>query len=96
MPLQLFALERYESGHDGSLVRPQLPETVEAQLISLIRLPEDEVQLALVEGPDAGVVTAAMTAAGWRVDRITTATWVCAPIVMGTAPDRPDIDSEVR
>jgi hypothetical protein len=40
-----------------------------------VHLPADDVVLAVVEGEDEASVCAAVTAAGWRVDRITAATW---------------------
>ncbi|MER7443069.1 hypothetical protein [Micromonospora avicenniae] len=44
-----------------------------------MRIPADDVVLALVEGPDAETVAAVAAAAGWRVDRLGTAEWIVAP-----------------
>ncbi len=46
------------------------------RLVAAIHLPADDVVLVLVEGPDAATVTAAATAAGWRVDRLNPAAWI--------------------
>jgi hypothetical protein len=40
-----------------------------------VHLPADDVVLAVVEGEDEASVCEAVNAAGWRVDRITAATW---------------------
>jgi hypothetical protein len=44
-------------------------------LLFAVRVPADDVLLALVEGVDEQTTRTALTAAGWRVDRITPATW---------------------
>jgi hypothetical protein len=87
MPSQLFALERYDAGGDPVTAPPELPPTGVAQLICLLRLSDDDVVLALVEGPDADTVTACMSAVGWRVDRITPATWLCPPLTGESRPE---------
>lgn len=76
----LFAVERYDesgTGLDAHAAFPPLPAAV--RLAVVLYLPADEVILALVEGPDADAVGAAVTAAGWRVDRISPASWL-APL----------------
>jgi len=80
MPDELFALERYE--HSGTPTTLG-PLTSGARLVAAVHLPEDDVVLALVEGPDEAHVTAAAQAAGWRVDRLLPARWLAAP--RGTA-----------
>jgi hypothetical protein len=40
-----------------------------------VRVPADDVVLALVEGVDEQSMSAALAAAGWRVDRISSASW---------------------
>ncbi|HEY0636224.1 MAG TPA: hypothetical protein VGD67_01130 [Pseudonocardiaceae bacterium] len=84
----LFALERYER-HDRSAgvaapePVPVMPAGAPARLMGAVHLVADDVVLALVEGPDAETVSAAATAAGWRVDRITPAAWMGEPITGG-------------
>jgi hypothetical protein len=74
---QLFAVERYDDT-GGAAVPPSsfpaLPAGV--RLAGAVYLPADEVVLALVEGPDVESVCTAVAAAGWRVDRISLASWV--------------------
>jgi hypothetical protein len=80
---RLFALERY----DRSGVEPAAPSTSSTtalsslttaltRLVVAVRLPADEVVLALVVGPDPETVAAAALAAGWRVDRLSPAEWM--------------------
>ena len=77
---RLFAVERYE--RRDSSAGEYAPEPMApladggARLVGALHLPADDVVLALVEGPDATTVSAAATAAGWRVDRISPATWL--------------------
>jgi hypothetical protein len=73
----LFAVERYEesgAGLDPHAAFPVLPAAL--RLAAALYLPADEVVLALIEGPDADAVGAAVSAAGWRVDRISPAAWL--------------------
>ncbi|WP_116952548.1 hypothetical protein [Jiangella endophytica] len=73
MNRRLYALEHYTGPDDTAEPVPALPEDVRLRLA--VRLPADEVVLALVEGPDEPTVVAAAAAAGWRVDRIGPAAW---------------------
>ena len=80
MSTRLFALERYDDtgGHLVPLEPfPALAGPV--HLTGAVHLPADEVVIAFVEGPDEESVGAAVSAAGWRVDRITPATWLGRP-----------------
>ncbi len=77
MDRRLFALERYE--HSGSSAPTDSVEgltTAVTRLVAAVHLPADEAVLALVEADDEEAVLAAALAAGWRVDRVTTAVWV--------------------
>jgi hypothetical protein len=81
---RLFALERYESSDDSRAgATPHLPHlptsrltTAQTRLVAAIHLVADDVVLALVEGPDEATVAATAQAAGWRVDRLSPATWI--------------------
>ncbi|SEF18407.1 hypothetical protein [Jiangella alba] len=73
MNRRLFALEQYAGPGDAAGPVPALPD--EVRVLLAVRLPADEVVLALVEGPDEPAVVAAAAAAGWRVDRIGPAAW---------------------
>ena len=75
MVKRLFVLERYDrSGRTGELQPfPPLPQGM--RVACAVHLPADDVVLAVVEGEDESSVCDAVTAAGWRVDRITAATW---------------------
>jgi hypothetical protein len=82
----LFAVERYDesgAGLDPSAAFPVLPATL--RLAAALYLPADEVVLALIEGPDADAVGAAVSAAGWRVDRISPASWL-TPLLPAALP----------
>ncbi|SIM79826.1 hypothetical protein [Micromonospora cremea] len=74
----LFALEQYDRspGADDSVPAFGTPG---CRLVAAIRLPTDDVVIALVEGPDAEVVAAAAAAAAWRVDRLIPARWIQPP-----------------
>ncbi len=94
MPLLLFALERYDTGGGAPVPLPDLPLTGVSQLVWMVRLPDDDVLLAIVEGTDAESVAGAMATAGWRVDRITPASWVCPPLGAAThhlSPPDPEV-----
>ncbi|GAA1378144.1 hypothetical protein GCM10009661_49090 [Catellatospora chokoriensis] len=65
---RLFAVERYDADGSGGAALPQLPGAV--RLVAAVRLPADEVVLALVEGPDADTVIQVTTQADWRPDRV--------------------------
>jgi hypothetical protein len=74
---RLFAVEHYDDtgGHVAPLDPfPALPAHV--HLTGAVYLPSDEVVIAFVEGPDEASVGEAITAAGWRVDRISPADWL--------------------
>jgi len=74
---RLFAVERYESSGNAP---PPLPTdgltTARTRLVVAVHLTADDVVLALVEGPDAETVAAVAASAGWRVDRLSPATWI--------------------
>ena len=75
MDRHLYAVERY--GPPGRLGEPE-PEPMPAEpsrIVGVMQLTDDDVAVALVEGPDPESVRASMVAAGWRVDRITSARW---------------------
>ena len=89
----LFAVERYDesgAGVDLHAAFPALPAAL--RLAAALYLPADDVVLALIEGPDADVVGAAVSAAGWRVDRISPASWLTppAPLVSPAAAPPPE------
>jgi hypothetical protein len=86
MPNQLFALEQYQATGADPVAPPELSSNAAVHLIGLVRLPEDEVVLAFVEGPDAEAVTACLSDVGWRVDRITPARWLSPSVVRPTRP----------
>jgi hypothetical protein len=71
----LFVVERYDdTGIPGRLQSlPAPPAGVD--LVYAVRVPADDVVLALIEGTDEQTIRTALAAAGWRVDRITPATW---------------------
>ena len=75
---RLFAIERYDAAGD-----PPGPVELAAgdgvRLIAAVRLAADDVVLALIEGPDPETVAAHAAAAGWRVDRLTPASWITPP-----------------
>jgi len=75
MSTQLFVVERYDdTGTPGRL--PALPAPpAEVELLCAVRVPADDVVLALVEGADEQTISTALIEAGWRVDRITPASW---------------------
>jgi hypothetical protein len=73
----LFALERYESSGDATSPRPlRRLTTARTRLVAAVHLVADDVVLALVEGPDAETVAATARTAGWRVDRLSPASWI--------------------
>ncbi|WP_375479068.1 hypothetical protein [uncultured Jatrophihabitans sp.] len=72
---QLFVVERYDdTGTPGRLLPLPAPPA-DVRLVYAVRVPADDVVLALIEGTDEQTTSAALTAAGWRVDRITPAAW---------------------
>jgi hypothetical protein len=84
MTTHLFAVERYGSQSESPAVPPALPLPGPARLIGVLQLTDDDVGMALVEGPDPETVRASMTDAGWRVDRVTSAAWVVPPAGAGS------------
>jgi hypothetical protein len=72
---QLFLVERYDDSGipDRQELLPALPPNV--PMVFAIRIPADDVILVLVEGPDEESMVTVLAAAGWRVDRITPASW---------------------
>ncbi|MET8311281.1 MULTISPECIES: hypothetical protein [unclassified Micromonospora] len=83
----LFALEQYDRSPDTDGAAPAFG-TPDCRLVAAVRLPTDDVVIALVEGPNAEVVAAAAAAAAWRVDRLIPARWIHPP---GTAPTNPEL-----
>jgi len=71
---RLFAVERYDSADVAPTRLPDLPEPM--RLAGAVYVPADEVVIALVEGEDEHSVVATLRASGWRVDRISPATWL--------------------
>ncbi|MER7891009.1 hypothetical protein ABTX15_14410 [Micromonospora sp. NPDC094482] len=80
MAPRLFVLERYDRAPgewaDGLV---EGLNTGTTRLRGAVRIPADDVVLALVEGPDAETVAAVAAAAGWRVDRLGPAEWIYTP-----------------
>ena len=73
----LFVVERYDdSGTPGRLQPP--PPSADLRIVYAVRVPADDVILALVEGKDEQTICTSFGAAGWRVDRITPAAWARA------------------
>ncbi|MEV4657001.1 hypothetical protein [Micromonospora sp. NPDC049301] len=86
----LFALEQYDRSPGADEEMPAFG-TPGCRLVAAVRLPTDDVVIALVEGPDAEVVAAAAAAAAWRVDRLIPARWIHPP---RNGPDNPDLTKE--
>ncbi|MEV5765878.1 hypothetical protein AB0L34_15110 [Micromonospora sp. NPDC052213] len=80
MAARLFVLERYDRvpGECADVPVGAL-STGMTRLRGALRIPADDVALALVEGPDAETVVAVAAAAGWRVDRLAPAEWITVP-----------------
>jgi hypothetical protein len=72
---QLFVVERYDDTGTPGRVQPLPAAPPDVHLLCAVRLPADDVVLALIEGEDEPTISAALLTAGWRVDRITPATW---------------------
>ncbi|MET7750005.1 hypothetical protein [Micromonospora sp. NPDC005367] len=80
MSSRLFVLERYDRVPGESADEPVGALTTgTTRLRGAVRIPADDVVLALVEGPDAETVAEVAAAAGWRVDRLGVAEWIVAP-----------------
>jgi hypothetical protein len=94
MDRHLYAVERYGSQQSAAPATPLLPLAAPSRLVGVIELTDDDVRLALVEGTDPESVRASMTAAGWRVDRVTAAAWIL-PEAAGV-DDGPATDIEPR
>jgi hypothetical protein len=75
---RLFVVERYDESGRSAAVQPFPVLPIGMRLACAVHLPADDVVLALIEGQDEASICAAVTAAGWRVDRITAATWAGA------------------
>ncbi len=73
---QLFVVERYDDSGIPGRQQPLPPPPADVLVVCAVRVPADDVILALVRGTDEQTTGASLTAAGWRVDRITPATWV--------------------
>ncbi|MGW0433437.1 hypothetical protein ACWDV4_12990 [Micromonospora sp. NPDC003197] len=67
---RLFALERYDGLGEAPMALLSSLTTAHTRLVCAVRLPADEVVLALVEGADQEAVAAVASTAGWRVDRL--------------------------
>ena len=72
---QLFMVERYDDSGTPGRLQPLPPPSADVLLMCAVCIPADDVVLALVQGSDEQTVSAGLAAAGWRVDRITPATW---------------------
>ncbi|WP_406070247.1 hypothetical protein [Micromonospora sp. NBC_01638] len=88
MANHLFVLEQYDCSSEAGTAAP-LITTPGCRLVAAIRLPTDDVVIALVEGPDAEVVAAAAAGSAWRVDRLIPAWWIRPPQISPTNPDPP-------
>ncbi|MFG3661561.1 hypothetical protein [Streptomyces sp. NPDC047706] len=77
MTRPVFAVERYDDSGGGSAGRPPSPTAPGVRLVAAVRLPADEVVLAIVEGPDADVVAEAMAEVGWPGHRVNPAVLLC-------------------
>ncbi len=75
MSNQLFVVERYDDTGTPGQFQPMPMPPSDVQLLCAVRVPADDVVLALVEGADEQSISAALNSAGWRVDRITPASW---------------------
>ena len=74
---QLFVVERYDDTGDPGAAQPIPAPPAGLKVICTVRVPADDVVLALVEGRDEQSIRASLGDVGWRVDRITMATWAC-------------------
>jgi hypothetical protein len=78
---RIFAVERYDETGSSAVPLGGFPEGAGVRLTGVVHLPADEIVIAFVEGPDEATVRVAMTAAGWRVDRIGPAEWLAGVAV---------------
>lgn len=80
MSNQLFVVERYDDTGSPGRLQPLPPSPEGVLVVCAVRVPADDAVLALVEGTADGAdqesVSAALAAAGWRVDRINAASWI--------------------
>lgn len=83
---RLFLVERYDDTGTPDLTPIPAPPST-AHVVCALRVPADDVVIALVEWADPADQADAMgeqmmadrlVGAGWRVDRVTTATWLPA------------------
>lgn len=74
---QLFVVERYDDTGGPGAVQPIPAAPADVRVIYTVRVPADDVVLALVEGRDEHSIRASLGDVGWRIDRITGATWAC-------------------
>jgi hypothetical protein len=84
MTSYLFAVERYGTQAESPGDPPVLPLAGPTRLVGVLQLTDDDVGMALVEGPDPETVRATMASAGWRVDRVTSAAWLVPPAGAGS------------
>jgi hypothetical protein len=79
---RVFAVERYDETGSSPVPLGGFPALAAGvRLTGVVHLPADNTVMAFVEGPDETTVRAAMTAAGWRVDRIGPAEWLAGVAV---------------
>lgn len=84
MTSRLFALEHYDRSGGRSLPdSAALAAAVGACLVGVFYLSADEVVLALVRSSDPQALVDTAAHVGWRVDRLTEATWIAPPLTPG-------------
>lgn len=71
---QLFVVERYDDTGTGGVLESVPLSPADVDVVVAVRVPADDVLLALVEGTNEQTIRAALASAGWRIDRITPAT----------------------
>jgi hypothetical protein len=72
----LFVVERYDDTGTPGRQLPVPTPPAQVRVVCAVRVPVDDVVIAVVEGTDEPAVCAALSSVGWRVDRITAATRV--------------------
>ena len=75
---RIFVVERYDDSGTPGLMQPLPAPPADVRLVCAVRVSADDVVMAVIEGTDEQTVSASLTAAGWRVDRIVGATWARA------------------
>lgn len=79
MTTDVFAVERYDESGGTRPLEPPPALAGGARVTCAVHLAADDVLLALVEGADEQVVRSALSAAGWRYDRVTAGAWLTPP-----------------